>query len=634
MSRVGRRSSGALALCLAAVTACTSAPHPSATPQPSPVIPTGGTLRVALDIADYERFQVNDEGTFNHVWDPQSTWAPEPFELFRCCLLRTLMSYNGKSIREGGAVLQPDLAADDPEISADGLTWTFHLKGGLHYAPPMADKAIVSGDIVRALERALRHDPFAPAGETQTFGPYAAYFSDVIVGAEDFTKGAVDSISGLEAPDEATLVVHLLRPAGDLGARLAMPAAAPLPPGAADGHDAGYGRYLVASGPYMIEGSDLLDPVLPPAQQPTVAGYVPAKHLYLVRNPSWDRATDSLRSAFVDRIELTQSDGYDAELAAIAADRLDLSLLNSLDPVDLAKYRQGPSGGPSVHTSARLVSDWITMNLAVPPFDDIHVRRALNYVVDKKALVDLLWPDSQIQKHAIPDAFENGLLTDYDPFATPDAAGSLDRAKAEMALSRYDTNHDGICDDPSCANIALPVRDDPTEYPVAAQAFAKQTAPLGLTLSVRVESPDDVFVDSNNPDTKIALGFTLGWASDYFNSSAWFAPLATGPAIGTYWGANQSLIGASGEQLTNWGYAIGAVPSLAQQIDACTALTGSAQFSCWAETDQYLMERVAPWVPLGNRQTSRLTSSSVTDFEFDASLAIPALDQISVSVSP
>ena len=134
-----------------------------------------------------------------------------------CCLLRTLMSYNGKSIREGGAILQPDLAADDPEISADGLTWTFRLKDGLHYAPPMADKAIVSGDIVRALERALRHDPFAPAGETQTFGPYAAYFSDVIAGAEDFTKGTVDSISGLEAPDDATLVVHLLRPAGIWG---------------------------------------------------------------------------------------------------------------------------------------------------------------------------------------------------------------------------------------------------------------------------------------------------------------------------------------------------------------------------------------------------------------------------------
>jgi len=108
----------------------------------------------------------------------------------------TLMSYNGRSIREGGAILQPDLAAADPAISADGLTWTFHLKPGLRYAPPMADTTIVSADIVRALERGLRNSPFAPAGETQTFGQYVGYFSDVIVGAEDFTKGTVDSISG------------------------------------------------------------------------------------------------------------------------------------------------------------------------------------------------------------------------------------------------------------------------------------------------------------------------------------------------------------------------------------------------------------------------------------------------------
>jgi peptide/nickel transport system substrate-binding protein len=625
---------GAILLCLVAMNGCATDPQPAATPPPMPVTPTGGILRVGMGIAEYESFQVNEEGTFNHAWDPQTTWAPEPFELFRCCLLRTLMSYNGKSIREGGAILQPDLAVDDPAISADGLTWTFHLKAGLHYAPPMAGTAIVSADIVRALERALRHDPFAPPGDIQTFGPYAAYFGDVIVGAADFTRGTVDSISGLEAPDDATLVIHLLRPAGDLGARLAMPAVAPLPPGAADGHDAGYGPYLVASGPYMIEGSDLLDPTLPPAQQSKVAGYVPGKHLYLVRNPSWDRATDHLRSAYVDRIELTESDDYDAELAAIANDRLDLAFLTDLDLVDLTKYRQGAPGGPSVQTSPRLVTDWITMNLAVPPFDDVHVRRAVNYLVDKRVLVDLLWPGSGIQTHAISDAFENGLLTDYDPFATPGAAGSLDRAKAEMARSRYDTDHDGTCDDASCRDIAMPVRDDRTEYPVAAEAFSKQMAPLGLTLSVRVESSDDAFRDANDPTTRNALGFTLGWGTDYFNSSAVFGPLATGPAIGSSWGANQSLIGASAEQLKGWGYSVAAVPSLGQLIDACTALTGAAQFSCWAEADQYLMERVAPWVPLDDRQTSRLTSASVTHFDFDAPLALPAFDQISVAPGP
>ncbi len=66
------------------------------------------------------------------------------FELFRCCLLRTLMSYNGQPTSEGGAELRPDLADGLPEVSPDGLTWTFRLKPGIRYAPPFADREIVA----------------------------------------------------------------------------------------------------------------------------------------------------------------------------------------------------------------------------------------------------------------------------------------------------------------------------------------------------------------------------------------------------------------------------------------------------------------------------------------------------------
>ena len=51
-----------------------------------------------------------------------------------------------------------------------------------------------------------------------------------------------NAISGLIARDRHTLVVRLTRPTGDLGYRLAMPAVAPIPPDAADGHPFGYLR--------------------------------------------------------------------------------------------------------------------------------------------------------------------------------------------------------------------------------------------------------------------------------------------------------------------------------------------------------------------------------------------------------
>ena len=97
-------------------------------------------------------------------------------------------------------------------------------------------------------------------------------------------------------------------PTGDLGWRLAMPASAPIPPngadrlGAAQGHTANYGRFLVATGPYMFEGTDQLDFSLPAEDREAVSGYIPGRQIVLVRNPSWNRATDELGPAYADRM--------------------------------------------------------------------------------------------------------------------------------------------------------------------------------------------------------------------------------------------------------------------------------------------------------------------------------------------
>ena len=109
-------------------------------------------------------------------------------------------------------------------------------------------------------------------------------------------------------------MVKITEPAGDLPWRFAMPATAPIPPnpsdpkavlGVADGHTTNYGRFLVGTGPYMFEGTDALDFSVPASDQQPVSGYVPGRSMVLVRNPSYDPATDGLRPAYPDRIETT-----------------------------------------------------------------------------------------------------------------------------------------------------------------------------------------------------------------------------------------------------------------------------------------------------------------------------------------
>jgi peptide/nickel transport system substrate-binding protein len=279
--------------------------------------PRGGTLRVAT-----APFTVFGHGS-PFPLDPQR-FAFATYDLHRCCLLRMLLSYSGQPTEAGGAVLRPDLAKTLPRVSADGLTWTFRLKSGIRYAPPFGDREIVAPDVIRALERALR----------ASTSDYVGYYA-LIEGARAYAAGRADSISGLEAPDPTTLVVHLTRPWGTLGANMALSAAAPIPPGAAEGHQ-DYGRFLVASGPYMIEGSEKLDFSLPPGRQKPVSGFQPRRALTLVRNPSWDSSSDPLRPAYVDRIEITVAADLDAQIPQVEAGRLDFVLEAGSPPTYVA----------------------------------------------------------------------------------------------------------------------------------------------------------------------------------------------------------------------------------------------------------------------------------------------------------
>ncbi|MGH2684894.1 MAG: ABC transporter substrate-binding protein, partial [Actinomycetota bacterium] len=279
-------------------TACTSGGDQrggSGQPDGGPV--RGGTLRAAVQ--DFWASEVD--------LDPQRAYTGMAWELARCCLLRTLYSYNGRPTEEGGAVPRPDLAVGLPEVSADGLTWTFRLREGIRFAPPFEDTPITALDLVRALERTAR--------VTSPESGYGFYY-EVIRGFEEYGSGAADSIAGVETPDQRTLVVRLDQVTSDLAYRFTLPATAPIPEGAAEGHDEDYARFLAASGPYMVEGSDRLDLSAPPEEREPSAGFVPPVFtedgaletpgsLVLVRNPSWNSATDRLRAASPDRIELT-----------------------------------------------------------------------------------------------------------------------------------------------------------------------------------------------------------------------------------------------------------------------------------------------------------------------------------------
>lgn len=639
----GRRAG--IALFALILVACPAKTHQQASGGVPLRFARGGVVRVGMiDGA------IGQSGPGDPALDPSREYIGEAWEIFRCCLLRTLYQYSGHLTRDGGAELRPDLATGPPQVSSDGLTWTFHIRQGIHYAPPLANQEIVAQDFVTAFKRmAIVTKPDS--------GDYAVYYS-VIRGFEDYAKGRADSISGIATPDPHTLVITLTVRDGDFADRLSLAGTAPIPTlasapgakfGAATGHDSGYGRYLIASGPYMLDGSVALNPAAAPAQQKPATGFPPgSKVITLVRNPSWVPSTDPLRPAYPDRIEIHVVASEDAIAAGIDRDMLDVGMFSDAPiafPFDeFRRYQSDPSLGKTL-VYPRDSNRYITLNLATPPFDDVHVRKAANFIVNKTALAALAGPLSGTPStHIILDSFENDQLVNYDPYKTSSIEDALAKAEQQMRLSKYDKNHDGICDLAACKNVRTLAF--PNDRPIGiktARALAADLALIGIKLRVELVPGETFFMKITDPRNHIAVGIAPAWIKDYFNGSQFVLPLFAGPQISTAFQipgvdvgtcCNFSLVGATPSSLRSWGYSVTKVPGIDDRINECLPLVGRPQTQCWTSLDQYLTETVVPWIPLILENSLNIIPARVVNFSLDQFTMLPSLDQIVVKSVP
>ena len=96
------------------------------------------------------------------------------------------------------------------------------------------------------------------------------------------------------------------------------------------------------------------------------------------------------------------------------------------------------------------------MDLTTPPFDDVHVRKAMNLVMDLEG-VQRAWGgpvQGSTPTDVLPDTMMPELTAEnYTPYQKPPFAGDVEAAKAEMKQSKYDTDKDGLCDAPACKGI-------------------------------------------------------------------------------------------------------------------------------------------------------------------------------------
>jgi peptide/nickel transport system substrate-binding protein len=561
----------------------------------------GGTYRIEnTDFAVIDGF------------DPTGEYFASDWTIYATTLLRPLLSYSFTTAENGGSELRPDLAADMPEVSADGLTYTFTLKDGVMFGPPVS-REVTSQDVKFAIERVA----------TPGLALYANYYQK-IAGLPEFTAGDADTISGIRTPDDKTISFTLSEPQGDFPFVLAMPASAPIPEEVARCHTepAEYGRYVISSGPYMIEGSDRLD-ISSCATQRPISGFNPSTGLNLVRNPDYDPATDdtSIRESFPDRIEIGVNTNLDNIFDKIERGELEGSFETPPGAV-LRRYLQDPDLRPRMRVNSGNRIWFMYMNLTVPPFDDVHVRKAMNLVMDLEG-IQRAW-GGPVQGTTPTDVLPDSLLPDltaenYTPYQQPPFDGDVEAAKAEMAQSRYDTNQDGICDAPACKGV-LHINRNFTPWSSHTAIITQSAAQIGVELESREASRSAVQDVTGRPARKLPTSSGTGWGSDYFDPAT-FMVLFDGRNPIPEGNTAQSLVGLTPAKAREIGATIppsGPPPSVDADIDACSVLSGQERTDCWVALDRKVTEEIVPWVPLMDATNIDLLGPAVTKYDQDA----------------
>jgi ABC-type transport system substrate-binding protein len=347
---------------------------------------------------------------------------------------RTLIAFPSSAV-ETEIHPVPDLALDVPSrenggISADGLTYTFHLRRGVRWNtnPP---REVTAHDYVRAFK--LFGNPVCPIAVpgyyTCIIGMegYSSRFARVpgtVVAIRDFVKS--QEIEGVRAADDFTLMFHLLHPATYFLNVLAATFASPVPVEYLDylPDSPEFRQHTLSIGPYRI------------------TRYIRNREMVLERNPVWDPATDPVRPGYVDRIRLRFGTDTQLQQLQIAAGVADMSNIDIPTP-ELASLMD--INDPMVWLSPPGDSwagfKYLDINHVGPgssAIKQLQVRRAIALAVDKAALVQL-WGGSRVAR-ALRQAVSSsvsGYQEGSDQYVTPQDRGNPAEARALLAAAGY-----------------------------------------------------------------------------------------------------------------------------------------------------------------------------------------------------
>jgi peptide/nickel transport system substrate-binding protein len=459
-----------------------------------------------------------------------------------------------KASGPAGSEVVPDMATAMPAVTDGGKTYTFHLKPGIMFSAPV-NRAVKPSDFQYSIER-LFH-----------IGSPGVGFYTSIVGADAYAAHQAAHISGIVADDKTnTITFHLVHPDGAFLDIMAMPFAFAMPAGTPYKDISTDAAARVATGPYEI------------------SSYVPHQQIVLTRNPSFKQWSPNAPNGHVNEVKITI--GTTPEQAVNETSQGSLDWYMEAVPVDrLAQLKaQYPS---QIHLYPRNNVTYFSMNERKYPFTKLAVRQAVNYGVDRAALVKIFGGQGTPTETVLPPLFGNAY---HEPNLYPHdltkARALVKQAGAEGAsVTVWTTNADPA--------------------PQASQYLASVLNQIGLHATAIKTVDDSVYWDTlltQSGDPQIAFNH---FDQDYPEGEDFIDTLLNG----------EHIVNVGNNDVSNTDD-----PTLNAMIDQTKQMPlGTARNAQWAKIDNLFMQKDAGWVPILHLEQPTFTSARLHGLVFTGS---------------
>jgi len=425
-----------------------------------PPIKTGGVLN------DYF---TEDPGTFDVQADTTLAVYGLAWELYN-----TLVRYTGQTL-----VLQPELLTKMPEISSDGLVYTFELRKGVHFTDP--DKTeLTASDVKFTIERML-----GPVGLSK-------WVFEPIKGAKEFIEGKASSVSGIEIIDKYHFKITLEKPYSPFLQNLAVPCASIYSEKLVKAAGDDWKHNPIGTGPFKLKS------------------YIPNTEIVLEKNP--DYFEEGL--PYLDGIRYRIVPESTTALMEFESGTLDLSGI----PTEEFDRIVG-SGKYQIHESTPLNTYYFVFNMKAPVWQDVRLRKALAMAIDKQAIIDsILGGRAQVATAfvtpGIPGAFELGKGPAY-PYNPEEAKKLVEEATGGKPIEAEAWQRGGtqvadvnIAIQEFARNIGIDLKVTIQERAVFGQARAEGKVPANYgNWWTDIPDPDNYLYTYFHPTNLMSTGY-------------------------------------------------------------------------------------------------------------------------------